>query len=108
MNNLKLRLRFIQQFLQGGTRSRIANNPLPFRVPIQFRHQGGQVLRQPLPVLGRERPDGRFDFLNRARGERLLRRPNADKLAVPPGFPTTNLIPTNWAKRALVTTPPLL
>ena len=74
-----LSLHFIQQFLQRGTRTRIANNPLPFGVAVQLRYQGRQILRQLLPVFGRERTDGSFDFLNRAHGATLPHRPIADK-----------------------------
>ena len=59
-------LDFIQQFLQRGTRTRVVNDPLPYRVAVQFRYQSGQVLRQPLPLRGRQRTDGCLDFLNRA------------------------------------------
>ncbi len=79
-----LGLHFIQQLFQRGTRTRVVNDPLPLRVAIQFRHQGGQVFRQPLPVRGRQRTDGRLNILNCAHVGTIPRRPWSDKSRVCP------------------------
>ncbi len=58
-------LHLINEYGQGGTRPRVSNNPLPGGIPVQLRQQCWQVSGQLFPLLGRQRTNGRFDFLNR-------------------------------------------
>lgn len=70
---------FVQQFFQGRARMRITNDSLPLCVAVQFRHERGQILRQPLSLLGRKGADCRFDLLNGAHGKTVAWGPSADK-----------------------------
>ncbi len=81
---LELSLEPIDQGGQCRARARVANNPLPGGVSIQFGQQLWQIFRQLAPLLGRKRSDGRCDFLNRAHGGKIPSCPSADKRRVPP------------------------
>src|SRR5207247_1164587 len=79
--SLKLGFDPIYQGRESGARAAVADYFFPRCIAVQFWHQSRQVLGQLLPVIGRERTDGRLDFLNRAHVTKLLRNQNASKPA---------------------------
>ena len=78
---LKFRFDPIHQSGEGRTRAGVADDSFPSRVPVQFRHQPWQILRQFLPFIGRERADGGFDFLDGVHDAKLRQNRDASKLA---------------------------
>jgi hypothetical protein len=70
---LKFRLRLVEERAQARARARVANNPLPRRVPVQFRQQRRQIRDQFLAICGRQTSDGGLDFLHRVHGCTVLR-----------------------------------
>lgn len=67
------RLNLIAESRKRRTRTRIAKNCFPPTFPSQFRQHAGQILSQLPPLIGRERTDARFDFLNSTHGTKLPR-----------------------------------
>jgi len=57
---------FIAEHGKGGFWARIIDDALPFDVAVQLRQNGGQILHQLGPFLWWQRPDGGFNFRNRA------------------------------------------
>jgi hypothetical protein len=80
---------FVTQCRQSRSRTRVADNALPGRIPVQLRQQCWQGRRQFPPFLRRERLDGLANLLYRAHKHRIRPRRRADK----PGSPRSSSPP---------------
>ncbi len=90
---LILRLSLIQQRAQSRTWTRITNQTLPGRIPIQFRKQRGQLGHEGFTFGRRQFSDGSGDLLHCAHGLETKRWTMGVQVAIPRTRP---LVKARW------------